>query len=257
MKEQIALALLTKEQARLVREKDPSEAMKLVQQATSQLDNLWEERRATIDAAGAGASPDERDLVEALAETHGVSGGIFRSAGRFKDAVREYERGLVFEQHAARKVDNSYNLVQRLLNCVLVAPKLAGAPEWKVESTDGKSIDMWRGLESAAGELERQTTTSRVRDPWAAADKIIVQILLSPRTGKEAQRLIQEALAKFESLRPKPFCYDSTLRTLNDVKRSLGQIPKSESTEEALVISGHLDDVIKKLNKGFARARAR
>src|SRR5215207_2305034 len=153
MKKQIKKALDAKAEALDLRDSgDPDdliEALELTDGAVSLLEELWKQKGEAIDSAGENASPDEKDLVEALAETYGVKGGILRSRGDYEGAVRAYDKGLFFEQHKARKVDNSYNLVQGLTNRVLAAPSVAGSPEWNVFSKE-----MWGGLGKARDELQ-------------------------------------------------------------------------------------------------------
>lgn len=253
MRDQIAEALDKKEAARDARESgDLNEALTLIEAATKQLDDLWQQRSPSIDKAGTSASPDERDLVEALAETHGIKGGIYRSAGRPENAVMAYDRGLIFEQHAARKVDNSYNLMQRLTNRVLVGPELVGAPTWGVLSKD-----MWKELEDANRELRRQIATSRANDPWAAADLLTVQILLAPSNQAMGKQVVDEAWLKFESLKPKPFVYESTLRTLRDLKSGLKQVESDKRSEGSNTVAGLLDIVIQRFEEGFEKAKSR
>jgi tetratricopeptide (TPR) repeat protein len=253
MKDQIARALADKELARDAREsKNLEEALTLIEAAAKQLDGLWEQNGESIDNAGPNASPDERDLVEALAETYGVKAGILRSIGQPEKAVGAYDRGLIFEQHPARKVDNSYNMVQGLTNRVLVAPNLVGAKEWKVLKRD-----MWEALENASSELQRQLRTSRANDPWAAADMIMVQILLAPRDPPKGERQVDDACSYCESLRPKPFVFESTLRTLNDFKDSLDTVPPDQRLETWNIVVRLLDIVTERFNEGFRKARAR
>jgi hypothetical protein len=253
MKDQIAKAIENKNQARDARESnDLEEAFELITAATEQLDKLWKQRRESIDNAGANASPDERELVEALAETYGVKGGILRSKGQPEQAVHAYDTGLVFEQHSARKADNSYNLVQGLINRVLAAPHLVGAPDWEILGRN-----MWKDLENASSELRRQIATSRSRDPWAAADMIMVQLLLSPQDLGNGKQQVDEAWWKFEGLKPKPFVYESTLRTLKDLEKSLEQVATDRRLKGWDTVAGVLDTVVERFQEGFEKAKAR
>jgi tetratricopeptide (TPR) repeat protein len=253
MKEQIASALVNKDSA--LRDRDAGNlesALSLITEATNQLDKLWEHKGESINRAGANASPEERDLVEALAETYGVKGGILRSDGKPEEAVRAYDKGLTFEQHPARKVDNSYNLVQRLINRVLVAPHRVGATKWEVVSKD-----MWKELEKAGHELHRQITTSRVNDPWAAADMIMVQLLLDPQGSSKGKEQNDDALQKFESLKPKARVYASTLRALKDFEKSLEQVTEDNRLGSWKVVVDLLNTIVERLEEGFKKAKAR
>jgi hypothetical protein len=253
MQDQIDKAIENKNNARDAREiGDLEDAFALITAATEQLDELWKQRRESIDNAGANASPEERNLVEALAESYGVKGGILRSDGQPEQAVHAYDTGLTFEQHPARKADNSYNLVQGLINRVLVAPHLVGAPDWEVLGRN-----MWQELENASSELRRQIASSRSRDPWAAADMIMVQLLLSPQDPGNGKQQVDEAWWKFESLKPKPFVYESTLRTLKDLEKSLEQVAEDRRLKGWDTVAGLLDTVVERFKVGFEEAKTR
>jgi tetratricopeptide (TPR) repeat protein len=252
MKEQIKNALAYKVRALDARDSgDLTRALALINKAISLLDELWNQKGEAIDSAGDNASPDEQNLVEALAETHGVKGGILRSSGDFESAVRAYDQGLLFEQHKARKVDNSYNLVQGLTNRVLAAPGMAGAPEWKVISKD-----MWHELEKARDELQRQGV-SRGNDPWWAADVITVQLLLTPRDPSNGRQQLQKVYSEFEKLEPKARVYESALRALGDLNSSLEQVAEDDRSENVNVIVGQLKDITERFEAGFEEAKTR
>lgn len=253
MKEQITKALAEKDLALDARDSgDLIGALKLINTAIGILDELWEQQKESINSAGASASPSERDLVEALAETYGVKGGILRSDGEPGKAAEAYDEGLTFEQHPARKVDNSYNLVQSLTNRVLAAPSMVGTREWKVLSKD-----MWQELEKARRELQQQLATGRGNDPWAAADMITVQLLLTLQDPSNGRQRVEEAYSAFEKLRPKPRVYESTLRTLKDLRNCLGQVAEEERSENWNVIVGLLDVVTKRFEDGFDKSKTR
>ena len=252
MKEQIKKALGFKDRARDARDEgDLPRALKLIDKAIALLEELWSQKGAAIDSAGANASPDERDLVEALAETYGVKGGILRSNGDPASAVDAYDKGLFFEQHPARKVDNSYNLIQRLTNRVLAAPNMVGAPEWNVSSKD-----MWQELEKSRDELQRQGI-SRGNDPWWAADVVTVQLLLTPQDPSNGRQRVQKAYEAFEQLEPKPRVYESALRALGDLRNCLEQVAEGERSENLKVIIGQLKDITKQFEDGFEKAKTR
>jgi hypothetical protein len=257
MKEQIANALDVKTRALKARDSgDPGElkrALTLINSAADILDELWKQKGEAIDKAGADASPDERELVGALAETYGVKGGIQRSLGNSKDAVDAYDKGFEFERHQARKEENSYNLIQRLTNRVLIEPREAGAPQWKVDSKN-----MWEELEEARAELQRQVTTGgRGKNPWAAADVLTVHLLLAPRDPSEGRQRVKEAYTKFKELKPKPRVYESTLRALGDLKESLEGVAEDERSENLSFLVGQLGLVTEWLRDGFEEAKSR
>lgn len=253
MIEQIEKALAVKDSALVERDSDTEEALRLVESAADTLDALWEQKKETIEAAGAEAGPDERALVEALAETYGVKGGILRSSGEPERAVRAYDRGNDFERHPAHKVENSYNLVQRLTNRVLAEPREAGAPRWVVESAD-----MWKELEEARSVLRRQIENGgRGNDPWAKADLITVQLLLSARDPEKGEALIDEAYRKFDEMKPDAGVYRSTGRALEDLRAGLEQVPEGERPENLKALLGQLSALTSRLSAGFEEAKRR
>jgi hypothetical protein len=255
MNDQIEKARAVKDRALLRRDSgDADGALKLINKAVAILEHLWKDRGEAIDKAAEDASPDERALVDLLAETYGVKGGILRSLKEFGEAVRAYDSGHEFERHDARKVDNSYNLVQRLTNRVLAEPGKAGAPRWDVLSKD-----VWRELESARDELDRQRKDGgRGNDPWAAADVITVQLLLAPKEPDGAQK-VEKAYSKFEGLKPNPGVrvYESTLRALGDLKESLEQVDEGERSGNLKTILGQLDSITARLEEGLHKAKTR
>jgi tetratricopeptide (TPR) repeat protein len=252
MKEQIKKALGYKDRALDARaDSDLPRALKLIDKAIDLLEELWSQKGEAIDSAGANASPDERDLVEALAETYGVKGGILRSNGDPESAVGAYDKGLFFEQHQARKVDNSYNLVQRLANRVLAAPHMVGATEWEVLSKD-----MWQELEKSRDELQRQGI-SRGNDPWWAADMVTVQLLLSPRDTSHGRQRAQKAYEAFEQLKPKARVYESALRALEDLGNCLEQVAEGDRSKNLNVIVEQLKDITKQVEDEFEKAKTR
>lgn len=247
MQEQIRDALKDKNDALDARKSGAlDEALALVERAIGRLRELWEQNKGSAEGDGGGPSPDVQDLVEALAEAYGVKGGILRSKGDFKGAADAYGEGLPFEQHPARKADSSYNLVQRLTNRVLAAPREAIPEDLRLE------------LEAARRELQRQLSTSRGRDAWAAADMITIQLLQTPQDPSHGGQLVGKAYSVFEGLkpRPKPRVYESTLRALEDFKQSLEEIPAGERSEDSNVIVGQLEQLIRQFREGFRKAKA-
>lgn len=253
MKEQIKKALDIKDRAFDERNgEDTTEALRLIDDAIALLRRLWEQKKKVIDDPEADPGPDERDLIEALAEAYGVKGGILRSSGKPGQAAAAYREGKYFEQHRARRVENSYNLVQHLTNLMLSEPRRAGAPEWTVGGTN-----MWQELDEARVVLQRQLTTGgRGNDPWAAADMLTVQLLLAPRNPNGA-RATKEAYAEFEKLMPEAGVYKSTLRAFEDLKAGLEGVPEGERSENLNVLLSQLGVITAWLRDGFEEAKKR
>jgi hypothetical protein len=257
---EIEAAVDKKDRARRRRDRGRiSEAIRLVDEAVSDLEVLWQLHKQSINASRENASPDERALVGALAECYGVRGGIYRSAGKASKAVESYDRGQKFEAHEANRVDNSYNLIQRLLNRVLVEPQSVGADPWRV-----LGADMWKELREAQETLfkqitgtrgsdpwatpSKQLTGTRGSDPWAAADTLILVILMSPQSDDLSVEL-DSAWQGLMRLNPGRFLYESTLRTLKDVRNSLETVAEASrsiswhTVREAIeIVIGRLKD---------------
>lgn len=236
MRQAIEYALRKKTRARSAREKgEYHRAAEHIDAALRQLEALWEERGAAIDRAGTGASGEERDLIEALADIHGIRGGIYRSLEKYADAVKAYDRGLKFEAHPARNVASSYNLVQRLANRALLQPEEIGRDAWRVEN-----MDMWAELRQAEATLRKQTESSRARDPWAWADLLFIQLLLAPRLA-DGGRTIEETWSTLEGLSPKPFVYESTGRALADLRNEMESVPATARSPGWTTVKEWLD----------------
>ncbi|HYW14003.1 MAG TPA: hypothetical protein VE871_18710 [Longimicrobium sp.] len=219
-------ALRRKDRARTAREDgDLERAAPLIEDACRLLEVLWGEYGDTIDAAGSAAGADERDLVEALAEVHGIRGGLYRSMGRYADAAAAYDRGFEFEIHPARSKESLYNRVQRLLNRVLWDPGAIRSAGWHVGG-----LDLWAELADAEKALR---ATSLSRDPWAAADRLVV-VFLQKGFGDD----VEKAWSELRALEPKAFVWKSTLRTLQDLRRELEHAPTHPSVQWAAARDG-------------------
>jgi hypothetical protein len=186
--------------------------------ATRQLEALWHrERNDGADRAQDDFSPTLRDLVQALADCYGVQGGIYRSLGQTSKSIEACDRGHYFEQHRARKKENSYNLVQRLVNRIFDDPGSYGRVEWR-----SHGMDMWDALRDARDVLDQQMDSGgRSDDPWAAADAILVTLLLAPKLGSGATARIADAFDVFDGLDYDSFVCRSTIRALSELEATL------------------------------------
>lgn len=252
MKERIEQALRLKNRARAAREDDdPERATQLIEDACRRLEALWKEREAIINQGDDAIRPEDRDLVYALAEIHGVRGGIYRSRKMYDEAANAYDRGLDFEAHRARKADSSYNLVQRLINRALLVPEKIGSSAWTV-----KGVEMWAELQDTERLLSEQLRSSRARDPWAVADQLFVRLLLSAH-AEDGGRAITEAWSALEGLAPKSFVYESTRRALEDLRNAMKTVPDSARLSGGIVVQEALDRLIEQFQDGEQRARGR
>ena len=225
-------AIQSKDAARVNREANKlNDALRDIGAATGQLQETLESARAQGDD---DSSPSFRELIGALAESYGVQGGIYRSLNKPEEAVIAYDRGYVFEKLFASSKENSYNLVQRLISRIFAAPSAYGRTTWLYEDHD-----MWMELAEARDEVRRQMDEGgRGGDPWAAADAMLLDVLLAPRLGVEsAGRQIMESLERFEDLEYDPFVCASTIRAFTELKQKLaGAAPYPGAEGRALTI---------------------
>lgn len=248
MIEGIEQALRMKNRARTAREDEEYDrAVSHIEEARRQLEALWAERGTAIDEAGAGAGSEERALVDALAEVHGIRGGIYRSLKNYEEAIKAYDSGLRFEAHPARSADSSYNLVQRLTNRVLLRPAEIGVPGWIVER-----LDMGEELRNAARTLREQLQGSRARDPWAAADLVFLELLLVSDPWQESR--IEEAWSALQALKPRSFVYESTRRTLEDLRGAMEGVAAAQRSAGWKRVAEWLDRLIERFGESETRA---
>lgn len=124
-----------------------------------------------------GFTGDVCRLLEALSQSCGSLGGIWRDAGDRARAKQSYDKGNGFEQerrdHCAAK--DSYTMLQRLIVRLLDDPTLIGRP------------DVVADLDRIRNEIERQVEAGR-NDSWALADLALARFL----RGAEADAAIAD-----------------------------------------------------------------
>jgi hypothetical protein len=239
---EIQAALDAKDAARVHREDNElEEALIDIRDATTRLEALWREVEHSREARESDFSPPFRELVRALAECYGVQGGIYRSLGNASEAATSYDRGCYFEQHAARRKENSYNLVQRLVSRVFTDPPSYGGAKWHVMGED-----MWSALVGAREIVQHQMNKKgRGIDPWAAADLVLLNVLLAPRSGSDAAREIKHSLDLFEASQYDAFVCQSTIRAFSELRRALRAAP----LETGAATADHLGTAIEKIDE--------
>ena len=116
-------------------------------------------------------------LIEALSQTYGSLGGTLRDAGRFKDAIRMYDKGNTFEEerreHCVR--NDTYNMLQRLIVRILDDATCLEESEFRAE------------LDAVRIEIDGQVENGR-SDSWALADQVLARFLC----GKDSESAIGE-----------------------------------------------------------------
>ena len=228
-------------------------AQRLIDDVLERLQEAWDVYGPDIDSAGAEATSDQKELVFALAEVHGVRGGILRSREEYDQAVDAYDQGYSFEKHEARKADNSYNLLQRLVNRILLEPKLLGAASWNV-----KGEDLHEALKAAESVIDQQINGKdkiggpRKRDPWAACDLVFLLMLQRDQPNQDFRSRLDEAWEILERTRPKKYVYESNLRVIKDLLDDLGKLPDDSRNEAVKRIESRAQDLKSRFEKGYA-----
>jgi tetratricopeptide (TPR) repeat protein len=242
MQEKLEEAQGFKLKARNARENEDLEgALKEINSAIGLLLSLWNEYKSIIDQSGADADRVHKELVAQLADAYANKGGILRSQGEYSAAAAEYDKGYEFERHNARQVDNSYNLVQRLVNRILAEPRKTGSASWM---SIGK--DMWKEIGAAEGVLIRQVSGSRKRDPWAAIDLLTVRVLRGA-SWDAGDNGLEDAWQRIEKVKPPDFNYKSTLRAARDLLQCLRTVHNGDQTDGFARILAAAEMVMSKL----------
>lgn len=150
---------------------------------------LAEELRTTLESLHAAltalppADPDDvaadRDRVAAaLADTHGIIGGLHRRHGDLAAARDSYRAGTAIEQDARYHVVNSYNQTNHLIHELLLNPLFV---------RDGRGA-----FDRLAREIDLQIRRrGRKDDPWAYVDLAVVYLLLG--RVEEAEAMYKQA----------------------------------------------------------------
>lgn len=180
----------------------------------------------------------QSQLASELADCYGMLGGIHRRWGlgiqdteerqvHLGMSIDAYDHGYQVEMKPEYKLDNSYNMVNRLVGRLLLKPDVGAAiegdaPTGAAGGTGREVISVRHELEKAADTLGRQLSTTRRRDYWALADLAVTNVLL----GKQDPAA---AYSRFNAESPPQFAYRSVLDTL----RPLSEI-RSESSPQLL-----------------------
>jgi tetratricopeptide (TPR) repeat protein len=163
-------------------------------------------------------------IASELADCYGLTGGIYRrwaleSASEKKrderliESIKAYDKGYDFESNEEYGIDDSYNLLNRLLSRIMYEPS------WLTDSAaasipDGvESLSLTKKLTEAEQVIQEQLKINRRGDIWAMADLALVKLLLDKADPRSAY-------ADFTSESPPGYAYESVLSTL----RPLGEL---------------------------------
>jgi tetratricopeptide (TPR) repeat protein len=198
-----------------------TKAITLIQRAVKTLETV----KPRLDSVEKGAvSAEDCSLAEALADVYGSSGGIYRSAEKYKDSVKAYDDGAEIEQDQRFGFVNSYNLTQRLVARVLLEPKNWIQPGQVIEGKNFAEL-----LGAATTTVETQTLGPRANDVWAWADLAVLRILSGDAEGADI------AFETLVDLAKQPFVFDSTNSVISDLLKQIDPVAKEDGADQRLV----------------------
>ena len=128
---------------------------------------------------------------------------------QLKASIRAYDKGHRYESPEYGIVD-SYNLVNRLLVRVLVAPEALTMDADRVLDPDIDPVNLPRDIERAAATVREQLTGPRRGNYWAMADLALLELLLGRRTASAVY-------ADFLGASPPDFALTSAIAALKQL----------------------------------------
>ena len=190
--------------------------------ALSSLEEAIAAARAELEAA---LAPERRAAMAAeLSDCFGLVGGLHRrwadevgGADRVQHltrSVQAYDDGFSFERDPQYGIVNSYNLVNRLLVRLLIAPGALEADDVSHIAPEIPPLNVPRELDSAAAIIRTQLTGPRLGDYWAMADLALIEVLLQRASPAVA-------FADFVNASPPDFALLSAIGTIG----ALAQLP--------------------------------
>jgi tetratricopeptide (TPR) repeat protein len=169
----------------------------------------------TTSLGAVGDEPRQPELAKALADTHGMLGGVEWRTGNLAEAAAAYERGRTIEQDERFGIVDSYNLTNALVLRILLDP--SAVPEMRGE------------LQAARETVGKQVSGPRGKQWWAWADYALL-CLLSGQT-EDATR----AYEQFRISGPAPSDHDSVARVLRDLADAITPVdnPRGQAVRHA------------------------
>jgi len=162
------------------------------------------------------ASEAEAEVAREFSDCLGILGGIYRSEGKFKQAICKYREGYQYEANERFNLSSSYNRVNYLIVSILDDPTLlmASGPATEVDPQHKRTM---RELLGEADEtINQQLSKGRPDRAWAYADLALMRLL----RGEEEAR-VHDALQGLERAsdesRDKYFTYESLLKVIRDL----------------------------------------
>jgi hypothetical protein len=156
-------------------------------------------------------------LAKELSDCYGLIGGVHRrcadeSAGekratQLKASIRAYDEGHRYESDPQYGIADSYNLVNRLLVRLLLAPDALTSDAATVLDANIEPLRLAHELEQAAATVRWQLTGPRRGNYWALADLALLEVLLGRRTASTAY-------ADFVGSSPPDFALTSAIAAL-------------------------------------------
>ena len=186
------------------------------------------------------------EMATELSDCFGLIGGVQRRWAdeaddgsrdkHLKEAVRAYDQGFGFESNPEFGIVNSYNLVNRLIVRVLLAPGTLATNETVLLTPDIAPMKLRDELDKAGAIVRMQLAGPRRGDYWALADLALLEVL----SGRVPPG---PAYADFLALSPPDFAYDSALGGL----RPLADLPIAVAPElgaAVALLQGRLDKLL-------------
>jgi len=158
-----------------------------------------------------GAREWRATMASELADCWGILGGLERRwaldpASNAKQrlehlqrSIEAYDKGYEYEKESLSSGINTYNMLNRLLVRLLLAPELLATDR----GAAGETMNVRAELEKVAEQISRHATDS----VWTAADMALLNILLKRQDAASAY-------AAFERMEPPDFARQSALDVL-------------------------------------------
>lgn len=208
-------------------------ALRLLERAERALRSVLDELRGKRDSQEAPGR-QETAVANQLVHILGSKGGVLRRKGDFALAAHAYDSGHDLERpQSGYGIVNSYNLVQRLVARVFLEP-WAVANDLTVEG-----LKVRDELVRAREEVDRQKSGPRSNDEYAAADHVVVLLLLGDPD-------LDRSLEDFLMSRPEPYAVQVTQELLEHLGDRLA------SSSAPADLSGRILKAVNRLQSAYA-----
>ena len=175
-------------------------------------------------------------IASELSDCHGLTGGIYRRWGlasaneqergeRLIESIKAYDKGYEFESKEKYGIDDSYNLLNRLLGRILFEPSYLTDSATASISEGVEPLSLPQKLAEAEQVIQQQLKVTRRGDIWAMADLALVKLLLDRADPRSAY-------ADFNSESPPGYAYESVLSVLRPLVEL--DLPCAAKLQEAI-----------------------